>query len=138
MNATVGAAPASAAPAVTVVVPAHDEAPNLARLLAEVRGALDPIGVTWELIVVDDASSDGSAEILRRLAAIDPRLRSLHLPHRSGQTAALAAGFAIARGDRIATLDADLQCPPADLPALLAALEGADFACGVRTGRNDP
>ena len=138
MNATVGAAPARAAPAVSVVVPAHDEAPNLVRLLAEVRAALDPFGITWELIVVDDGSSDGTAEILDRLAGIDARVRPLHLPHRRGQTAALAAGFAIARADRIATLDADLQCKPADLPALLAALDGADFACGVRVGRNDP
>ena len=119
-------------------MPAHDEASNLERLLAEVRAALDPTGLAWELIVVDDGSMDDTSEILARLAAADPRLHPLRLPERRGQTAALAAGFALATGTRIATLDADLQCAPADLPLLLAALDGADLACGVRTGRHDP
>ena len=139
-GAALDAAPSAVhpVPALSVVVPAHDEAPNLVRLLAEVRAALDPIGLAWELIVVDDGSTDSTTEVSRRLAEMDPRVRPLRLASRSGQTAALAAGFAIARAARIATLDADLQCRPADLPALLAALDRADLACGVRISRNDP
>ncbi|HUE29268.1 MAG TPA: glycosyltransferase, partial [Verrucomicrobiae bacterium] len=124
--------------ALSVVAPAHDEAPNLVRLVAEVRAALDPLGIAWELIVVDDGSDDETPALLARLAEADHRLRPLRLARRSGQTAALAAGFGAARGRLIATLDADLQCAPAELPELIAALERADLACGVRTQRNDP
>ncbi len=123
---------------ISIVVPAHDEAPNLERLLSEVRAALDPAGVAWELIVVDDGSTDDTPAVLGRLGAADARLRVLRLPQRRGQTAALRAGFRAAAGSVIATLDADLQCPPGELPALLAALDGADLACGVRAGRRDP
>src|SRR5919197_553734 len=122
----------------SVVAPAHDEAPNLVRLVVEVRAALDPLGIAWELIVVDDGSDDDTPALLARLAEAEPRLRPLRLGRRSGQTAALVAGFRAARGRLIATLDADLQCAPAELPALLAALERADLACGVRTRRSDP
>ena len=122
----------------SVVVPAHDEAANLERLLAEVRAALGPSGLDWELIVVDDGSNDESPAILARLAAGEPRLRPLRLARRSGQTAALQAGFEAARGALVATLDADLQCAPGDLPALVAAVDGAALACGVRTARHDP
>ncbi|TMA31969.1 MAG: glycosyltransferase, partial [Deltaproteobacteria bacterium] len=122
----------------SVVVPAHDEAANLARLVDEVRAALQPSGLVWELIVVDDGSSDDSPAILVRLAAGEPRLRALRLAQRSGQTAALRAGFEAARGELIVTLDADLQCAPSDLPALLGALDGAALACGVRAARCDP
>ena len=122
----------------SVVVPAHDEAANLARLLEEVRAALEPSGLVWELIVVDDCSTDESPAVLTRLAAGEPRLRPVRLTRRSGQTAALRAGFDAARGTLIATLDADLQCAPADLPTLIASLDGAALACGVRATRRDP
>ena len=122
----------------SVVVPAHDEAASLARLLDEVRAALEPSGLGWELIVVDDGSTDESPALLARLAADEPRLRPLRLARRSGQTAALRAGFEAARGTLVATLDADLQCAPADLPVLLGALDGAGLACGVRAARCDP
>ncbi|HLK10678.1 MAG TPA: glycosyltransferase [Candidatus Binatia bacterium] len=125
-------------PMLSVVVPAYDEAPNLERLLSEVRAALDPTGLAWELIVVDDGSGDETPAILARLAAAEPRLRPLRQPTRSGQTAALVTGFHAARGALIATLDADLQCPPGELPALLADLGDADLACGIRAHRHDP
>ena len=80
--------------ALSVVAPAHDEAPNLERLLREVHAALDPLGVAWELIIADDGSDDDTPTVLRRLAAGDPRLRSVRLPRRSGQTAALQAEVA--------------------------------------------
>jgi 4-amino-4-deoxy-L-arabinose transferase-like glycosyltransferase len=122
----------------SVVVPARDEAENLARLHEEVAAALDPLGIGWELIVVDDGSMDDTPARLAALAACDERVRSLRLEPSRGQTAALVAGFQLARGDYLATLDGDLQCPPSDLPPLLPLLERADLACGVRTGRQDP
>jgi 4-amino-4-deoxy-L-arabinose transferase-like glycosyltransferase len=124
-------------PLLSVVVPAYDEAPNLRRLVAEVREALDAAGVPWELIVVDDGSGDETPAMLAALAGTEPRLRALRHPTRRGQTAALVTGFRAARGELIATLDADLQCRPEELPRLLAALGDADLACGVRVERQD-
>ncbi|MBI3767592.1 MAG: bacteriohopanetetrol glucosamine biosynthesis glycosyltransferase HpnI [Deltaproteobacteria bacterium] len=122
----------------SVVVPAHDEALNLDRLVEEVRRTLDAADLPWEIVIVDDGSVDETPQVLPRLAADDSRVRWLRLPTRSGQTAALVAGFRTASGSLIATLDADLQCPPRELPTLLAALGDADLACGVRIGRQDP
>jgi dolichol-phosphate mannosyltransferase len=119
-------------------VPAHNEAPNLKRLVMETRRALDALDVVWEIVIVDDGSIDETPSVLERLAAEDPHVRWRRLSRRSGQTAALLAGFESATGELIATLDADLQCPPRDLPVLLAALGDADLACGVRVGRQDP
>ncbi len=136
--AAVDRVPANDAIHLSIVVPAYDEEPNLVRLVAEVRAALDPVGIAWELIVVDDGSDDGTPALLARLAAAEPRLHAVRLARRSGQTAALATGFRAARGRLIATLDADLQCSPDELPGLVAALDGADLACGIRARRNDP
>src|SRR5262245_33699410 len=122
----------------SVVAPAHNEAPNLERLLREVHAALDPTGTAWELIVVDDGSTDETPKILARLVATDAHLRPITLATRSGQTAALVAGFRAATAPLIATLDADLQCPPDELPALLGVLGDADLACGIRAARQDP
>jgi 4-amino-4-deoxy-L-arabinose transferase-like glycosyltransferase len=122
----------------SVVVPARDEAPNLVRLRDEVAATLDPHGIAWELIVVDDGSIDETPALLATLVEHDPRVRSLRFEHSRGQTAALVGGFRVARGEYIATLDADLQCPVDDLPILLGLLDHADLACGVRTGRRDP
>ncbi len=124
----------------SVVVPAHNEAPNLDRMLSELRMVLDEEGLAWELIVVDDGGTDNGAAILEALAAAEPRLRWLRLPERRGQTAAIVAGFRLATAPIIATLDADLQCPPHDLPALVRLLDetGADLACGIRRTRRDP
>jgi glycosyltransferase involved in cell wall biosynthesis len=122
----------------SLVVPAHDEVDNLERVVDEVRATLDPIGLQWELVIVDDGSTDGSAALLDRLAAGEPRLRVVTLARQSGQTAALRAGFDVATGRLIATMDADLQCPPSELPLLLEAIGDADMACGIRAGRQDP
>lgn len=125
-------------PALSVVVPLYDEEENLPELDREIRTALAPLGLAYEVIYVDDGSRDGSLEVLRGLAASDPRLRVLRHRHNAGQSAALAAGFRAARGELVATLDADLQNDPADLPRLLAKLEeGFDLVSGVRTERRD-
>jgi len=121
----------------SVVAPARDEGPNLLRLCDEVAAALEPSSIAWELIVVDDGSVDETPAMLASLSARDARVRSIRLAHSEGQTAALVAGFRAARGEYLATLDADLQCAPGDLPMLLGMLADADLACGVRRGRHD-
>ena len=121
----------------SAVVPAHNERDSLDGLLVELRTALDATGLSWEIVVVDDGSDDGSPECIRLAASQDARVRGVLLARRAGQSAAIAAGLARANGRVIVTLDADLQNDPADLPKLLAALEGADVASGVRTGRRD-
>jgi len=122
---------------ISVVIPAYNEAESLPVLLDELRAALDATGRASEIVLVDDGSSDGTAALLAREAARDPRLRPLALGRRAGQSAALAAGLARARGAIIVTLDADLQNDPADLPRILAALAYADVVSGVRRDRRD-
>jgi len=125
----------TAEPRVSVVVPAYNEAASLPTLVAEVQGALSL--ETWELVVVDDGSRDETATTLEKLAAEEPRLRAFRMPGNRGQSAALAAGIARARGEIVVTLDADLQNDPADIPRLLEALEGCDVVSGVRVKRRD-
>jgi hypothetical protein len=134
----------AAADAVTlsVVVPALDEGPNIDRLVREVAAALDPCGLAWELVVVDDGSVDDTAARLAAVSSRDPRVRAISLGTSHGQTTALLVGLRAARGEYLATLDGDLQCSPAEIPALLDALldplRAADVACGVRMRRHDP
>ncbi len=123
-------------PRISVVVPVFDEEPNLAPLVAEIGAAL--AGLDYELLVVDDGSRDGTAATLARLAGEQPRLRPLRHDRNYGQSAALATGFASARGELLVTLDGDLQNDPADAPRLLAELDrGFDVVSGVRRRRQD-
>ena len=121
----------------TAVVPAYNEVESLPQLLDELRAALETSGRTWELVLVDDGSTDGSGAMLQAEAARDRHLVVVRLEKNAGQSAALAAGLARARGDVVVTLDADLQNDPADIPALLAALANADVVSGVRAKRHD-
>ena len=125
-------------PDISVVIPAYNEAENLAPLLTELELALSAVGRSYELVLVDDGSDDGTGALLLEAARRDPRVRPVRLAARSGQSAALAAGFAHLRGRIVVTLDADLQNDPADLPRLLAALEHADVVSGIRANRQDP
>jgi len=124
-------------PWLSIVVPAYDEAPNLRLLHREIGEALAKLGRPWELVWVDDGSTDATLAVMRELAAADPRVRVVALDGNHGQSAALDAGFRRARGEVLATLDADLQNDPADLPRLLAGLDRADVVNGVRQGRRD-
>ncbi len=124
-------------PQISAVVPAYNEVENLPALFSELGTALDAAAPTWEIVIVDDGSTDGSADVILREAARDPRVRPVRLEANAGQSAALAAGLSRARGDVIVTLDADLQNDPADLPRLLAALEHADVVSGIRAHRQD-
>jgi len=120
----------------SLVVPAFDEEPNL-RLLHERVTAILGTGAEWELVLIDDGSRDGTADTIRALVHRDPRVVGVFLERNCGQSAALAAGAREARGRVIATLDADLQNDPADLPPLLAALEDWDAVVGYRLRRRD-
>ena len=124
-------------PEISAVVPAYNEVESLPPLFTELRAALEATGKAWELIVVDDGSTDGTREALDAEVARDPRVRAVVLERNAGQSAALAAGLSCVRGEIVVTLDADLQNDPADLPRLLAALENADVVSGVRAHRQD-
>lgn len=137
-EAAQAAADGAPGPQVSLVIPVYDEIECLPTLLAEVRAALDPSGVRYEVVLVDDGSTDGSSEWLDRAAGGDPRLVVLHFVRNAGQSAAFAAGFRRARGEIVVTLDADGQNPPAEVPKLLAALtDGVDIVAGYRVTRRD-
>jgi glycosyltransferase involved in cell wall biosynthesis len=123
---------------ISVVVPVFDEEPSLALLHAEIAAALEPMRVPWEAIYVDDRSRDGSLRVMLDLQRLDPHVRVVQFRARSGQTAALAAGFDHARGAVVVTLDGDLQNDPADIPRLVEELRrGFDIVAGWRKARND-
>jgi polyisoprenyl-phosphate glycosyltransferase len=123
-------------PAVSVVLPVYLCRPMLDELHRRLVAALETSGDPFEIIFVDDASPDGSVELLQALAARDSRVRVLTLNIRSGQHAALLAGLAASLGQTVVTLDADLQDPPEAIPALLRALAGGyGAAYAGRRGR---
>ncbi|HVW00283.1 MAG TPA: glycosyltransferase family 2 protein [Planctomycetaceae bacterium] len=121
----------------SVILPAHNEAENLPQVVAEIDLALQPLGRRYEIIVVDDGSSDDTPQVLRSLSAEHPELRSLRFNRNFGQSAGVDAGFRAARGDIFVLLDADGQNPPSEIPKLLAALDDADMVCGWRRVRHD-
>ncbi len=126
-------------PTLSVVVPVFNEVDNLDELCRRIVEVADREGIDFELILVNDGSTDGSRERLDVLAAADARIKVVHFVRNYGQTAAMSAGFKLARGRIVVTLDADLQNDPADIPALLERLDqGYDVVCGWRKDRKDP
>ncbi len=124
-------------PVLSVVVPLLDEQDNLRPLYEQITQALEG-RYGYELIFIDDGSTDASFTILKELHASDPRVRVIRFRKNFGQTAALSAGFTRARGDVVVALDADLQNDPADIPMLVAKLdEGYDVVSGWRKKRHD-
>jgi glycosyltransferase involved in cell wall biosynthesis len=122
----------------SVVIPIKDEKDNLGPLYHRLRQALDPLSANYEILFVDDGSTDGSFAILEQLAASDPRIKVIRLRRNFGQTPALQAGIDWSHGDVIVTMDGDLQNDPADIPMLLAKLEeGYDAVFGLRANRQD-
>ena len=125
-------------PEISVVIPVYNEVENVADLHAQLTAALEPMYRPYEILLVDDGSTDGTREALAALEASDPCVRVLRLRRNFGQTAAFSAGFDHARGDVIVTSDGDLQNDPKDIPALVAKLDqGFDMVCGWRRKRHD-
>src|ERR1700731_768867 len=116
----------------SLVIPCHNEETNLEPLLLAIHAAMDPLGINYEVVITDDWSTDNSWSVLKRLAASDPRLRAQRFKFNCGESAASWAGMQVARGRYIATLDADLQNDPKDLPAMMKALPDFDCVCGTR------
>jgi glycosyltransferase involved in cell wall biosynthesis len=122
----------------SVVVPAWNEAESLPELASRVRTVLEARGLGWELVIVDDGSTDATWQVVGQLQAEDGRLRGVRLARNYGKAAALAAGFETARGRRVVTMDADLQDDPDEIPILLARLEeGYDLVSGWKQDRKD-
>ncbi len=123
---------------ISVIIPLYNEKESLVILYDELAPPLTSYSRDYELIFVDDGSTDGSVEVLKELQQRDPRIRIVRLRRNFGKSAALSAGFAIAQGEIIATLDADLQDRPGELPRLLAKLEeGFDLVSGWKHPRKD-
>ena len=124
---------------ISVVVPLLNEEHSLEALYQEITSALEPREERWEVVFVDDGSTDGSLDLLTRLNADTTNVVVVHLRRNFGKAAALQAGFLEARGDIVVTIDADLQDDPAEIPQMLAKLdEGFDLVSGWKTRRNDP
>lgn len=130
-------APALPVRSVSVVIPVYNETESLPRLEEELVAALEPLGVPYEVILVDDCSTDGSSAMLDDICERRSAFRAVHFAENCGQSAAMAAGFRAARGEATVTLDADLQNDPADIRGLLEQMEAVDCVCGWRRKRND-
>lgn len=123
---------------ISVLIPLYDEEENLPPLFEKIRTVLDGGEGTWEVLFVDDGSTDGSFGVLKELKESDPRIRIIQLRRNFGKSAALDAGFKAVRGDRVIIMDADLQDDPEEIPALLAKIdEGYDLVTGWRADRHD-
>ena len=123
---------------ISVTVPICNEAGNIRALYERVRETLEALGRPWELILVNDGSTDGSEQLLDEVAAENSHVKVIHFRRNFGQTAAMMAGFEFARGDVIIPMDGDLQNDPADIPKLLEQLEsGYDVCSGWRKDRKD-
>ncbi len=129
----------SEAPFLSVVIPAFNEAESLPVLQEELRTALDAFGRSWEVVYVDDGSRDGTDLAIEKLSAADARVRGVSFRRNYGKSAALATGFRLARGEWVATMDADLQDDPREFPKLAAAVDsGFDLVSGWKLKRRDP
>ena len=124
---------------ISVVVPVYNEEPSIEPLLDELAQVLDGLGDRWEVVVVDDGSTDGTYDTLARLNAEQPQVHVVRLRRNAGKAAALDVGFAEAEGDLVVTIDGDGQDDPHEIPRLLAKLdEGYDLVAGWKSTRRDP
>ena len=122
---------------ISVVIPVYNEEENLNTLYNEIVRVLDELALSYEIIFVNDASTDGSLSILKRLASKNNSIHIISFAENCGQTAAFDAGFKTAKGDIVVTMDADLQNDPQDIPKLLEKIGEYDMVCGWRWQRKD-
>jgi glycosyltransferase involved in cell wall biosynthesis len=123
---------------VSVVIPLYNEEENVRELHARLKEVLDTIGTDYEVLFIDDGSTDGTLALLQEIQAQDSRIVVLSLRRNFGQTAAFAAGFDYSRGDIIVTMDGDLQNDPHDIPRLIEMMKDNDLVSGWRKKRKDP
>jgi len=123
---------------VSVVIPLYNEEDNVEILHQRLRGVLDGLGLEYEIIYVDDGSTDRTLPLLEQIQGNDPNVVVLSLRRNFGQTAAFAAGFDFSRGDVVVTMDGDLQNDPGDIPKLLDLIKDNDLVSGWRKKRKDP
>jgi len=121
----------------SVVIPVYNEEENIAPLLEQLGAALKDWQGEVEFLFVDDGSSDRTLDLLKRAQTGEPRIRIAHFRRNLGQTAAMEAGFHLARGCAVVTLDGDLQNDPAEIPRLARMLSDFDVVCGMRASRQD-
>ncbi len=122
----------SDSPLLSLVIPCYNEEGNLPELFKAVSQALDPLKISYEIVITDDCSKDGSWKMLKEFGARDPRIRVQKFAFNCGESAASFAGMRASQGRYIVTMDADLQNDPRDLPAFVKALEKHDCVCGTR------
>jgi len=122
----------------SVVVPLKNEAENVVELVQELEPVMQGLQMPWELICVDDGSTDATLDLLKQLKSEKPYLRIIAFNKNYGQSSAFDAGFRAARGSYIITMDGDRQNDPNDIPKLIACSENADLVCGQRIKRRDP
>lgn len=121
----------------SIVIPLFNEEETLPLLQEKLHSVCESLSCEYEIIYVDDGSTDSSLEVLKDLKKVYPLLRIISFKNNQGQSAGFFAGFKASRGDWIITLDADLQNPPEEIPRLLEFKNGFDFITGVRVGRKD-
>jgi len=119
-------------PELSFVIPCYNEQDNLRALVKAIGDSAAPLQRSYEIVITDDCSKDNSWQVLKELAAADPRIRGLRFEYNCGQSAAMFAGMKAARGKIIVTLDADLQNDPQDLARLLEPMKNFDCVCGSR------
>jgi glycosyltransferase involved in cell wall biosynthesis len=122
----------------SIVIPVYNERDNLVPLEEKLETELAKLNLSYEIILIDDGSVDGSHHIIDSLKKSNPRVKLIRVGQNHGQSAAFAAGFKAARGKIFVTLDADMQNNPADIPLLLEEMKNFDVVCGWRFKRNDP
>ncbi|RLB06705.1 MAG: glycosyltransferase [Deltaproteobacteria bacterium] len=123
---------------ISIVIPVYNEEDNILPLLSELQGELDKLGRSYEIVFVDDGSRDRSFEILKGVASLNRKIKVIRFKENRGQTAAFDAGFKIAKGNIVVTMDADLQNDPKDIHLLLEKIGEFDVVCGWRYKRRDP
>jgi dolichol-phosphate mannosyltransferase len=124
-------------PEISILVPVYNEQGNILPMAREVQAAMLLTGLHYELVFIDDASTDRTWHEIQQAKQIDSHVRAFRHQRNAGQSAALWSGIRLTSSPLIATLDGDLQNDPADYPMMLRELEGCDFVCGVRAKRND-